>query len=118
MILGSVATKAMIEQAFFILTSLVDTPRHGYGIMGDVEELSGGRVVLKVGTLYGMLDRLVADGLVELDREEPHNGRLRRYFRLTDDGLAALTAEVDRHRANATAASRRLAATRPAEGIA
>ncbi|MFI7600399.1 PadR family transcriptional regulator [Actinoplanes sp. NPDC049681] len=108
------AIKALNEQSFFILTSLVETPRHGYGIMGDVEELSEGRVVLKVGTLYGMLDRLVSDGLVELDREEPHNGRLRRYFRLTDDGLAALMGEVDRQRANATAASVRLRAIRPA----
>ena len=87
--------------------------------MGDVEELSEGRVLLKVGTLYGMLDRLVADGLVQLDREEPHNGRLRRYFRLTDDGRAALTAEVARQRTNAAIASRRLTATGPAaEGIA
>ena len=98
----------MTEQAFFILTALVHDPRHGYGIMADVEEMTGGRVSLKVGTLYGVLDRLVADGLVELDREEPHQGRLRRYFRLTGPGRAALTAEVARQAANVAVAQRRL----------
>ena len=105
----------MTEQAFFILTALVDGPRHGYGIMGEVEQLSDGRVDLKVGTLYGVLDRLVADGLLELDREEPHQGRLRRYYRLTERGHDALTSEVARQAANARAASRRLRAYRPAD---
>ena len=104
----------MTEQAFFILTALVDAPRHGYGIVREVADLSDGRVDLKVGTLYGVLDRLVADGLVELDREEPHQGRLRRYYRLTEHGRGALTAEAARQAANARAATRRLHAHRPA----
>lgn len=105
----------MTEQAFFILTALVGAPRHGYGIVGEVATLSEGRVALKVGTLYGVLDRLVADGLVELDREEPHQGRLRRYYRLTDRGRDALTAETARQAANVEAAARRLRAHRPAD---
>jgi DNA-binding PadR family transcriptional regulator len=104
----------MTEPAFFILTALVDAPRHGYGIVGEVTQLSDGRVSLKIGTLYGVLDRLVTDGLVELDREEPHDGRLRRYYRLTDRGRSALTAEAARQAANAETASRRLRAHRPA----
>ena len=100
----------MTEQAFFILTALVDEPRHGYGIVGEVSDLSHGRVDLKVGTLYGVLDRLVADELVALDREEAHQGRLRRYFRLTDAGRDALEAEVARQSANARAVTRRLRA--------
>lgn len=104
----------MTEQAFFILTALVDGPRHGYGIVGEAAELSAGRVALKIGTLYGVLDRLVADGLIELDREEPHQGRLRRYYRLTERGGGALGAEVERQAANARAASRKLRAHRPA----
>ncbi|BCB89480.1 hypothetical protein Psuf_067930 [Phytohabitans suffuscus] len=67
-------SKAMTEPAFFILTALVDGPRHGYGIVGAVAELSEGRVRLKVGTLYGVLDRLVGEALVELDREEVERG--------------------------------------------
>jgi len=113
----------MTEQAFYILTALVDGPRHGYGIVGEVAELTGGRVDLRVGTLYGVLDRLVADGLVELEREEPHQGRLRRYFRLTDPGRDELAAEAARQAANARAATRKLRAaghSRPAgvEGAA
>jgi PadR family transcriptional regulator PadR len=104
------ANRAVTEPAFFILTALVDAPRHGYGIVGEVDDLSGGRVKLKIGTLYGVLDRLVGDGLVELDREEVQQGRLRRYYRLTDDGRHALHAEADRQAANARVAADRLRA--------
>jgi DNA-binding PadR family transcriptional regulator len=100
----------LTEPAFFVLTSLVDEPRHGYGIVGTVEEISDGRVRLKVGTLYGVLDRLAAEGLVEPDREEVASGRLRRYYRLTETGRGALEAEADRQAANARAAVTRLRA--------
>ncbi len=106
--------RALTEPAFFILTALVDAPRHGYGIVGEVAELSEGRVRLKVGTLYGVLDRLVGEGLVELDHDEVHQGRLRRYYRLTDSGTESLAAEARRQAANARAASERLRAWRPA----
>jgi PadR family transcriptional regulator PadR len=106
-------TRAVTEPAFFILTALVDAPRHGYGIVGEVEQLSQGRVRLKVGTLYGVLDRLVADGLVELDREEVQQGRLRRYYRLTEPGGRYLAAEAQRQAANGRIAAERLRAWRP-----
>ena len=96
------------EPAFLILTALVGAPRHGYGIVGEVASLSDGRVQLKVGTLYGVLDRLVTDGLVELDREEVERGRLRRYYRLTEAGRQRLAAEATRHAANARTALDRL----------
>ncbi|HZN71300.1 MAG TPA: PadR family transcriptional regulator [Micromonosporaceae bacterium] len=98
----------MTEPAFFILTALVDEPRHGYGIVGEVSALSDGRVRLKVGTLYGALDRLVGDGLVEPDHDEVQQGRLRRYYRLTESGRRTLAAEAERQAANARAASERL----------
>lgn len=103
----------MTEQAFFVLAALVGSPRHGYGIVAEVNDLSEGRVELRVGTLYGVLERLVADGFVELDREEAYQGRLRRYYRLTDDGRGALEAEAARLTANAQAAAARLSAHRP-----
>ena len=84
----------MTGQAFFILTALAGGPRHGYGIVGEVAELSQGRVRLKIGSLYGVLDRLTGDGLVEPDREEVQDGRLRRYYRLTAGGRRALAAEA------------------------
>jgi PadR family transcriptional regulator len=100
----------LTEPAFFVLTSLVDQPRHGYGIVGTVEELSGDRVHLKVGTLYGVLDRLAAEGLVAPDRDEVIAGRLRRYYRLTEAGRGALDAEAGRQAANAQVAAERLRA--------
>ncbi|MFF1301468.1 PadR family transcriptional regulator [Streptomyces sp. NPDC058307] len=59
--------------------------------------------------LYGVLDRLTADGLIVLDREEVQSGRPRRYYRLTDGGTAALAAEAERPAAGASAAKKRIA---------
>jgi DNA-binding PadR family transcriptional regulator len=97
--------KGMSEQAFLVLTALAEEPMHGYAVVQSVDALSDGRVRLRVGTLYGVLDRLVGEGLAEHDREEVHQGRLRRYYRLTDAGVRALSAEVVRLRANVRAAS-------------
>ncbi|MEV5766357.1 PadR family transcriptional regulator [Micromonospora sp. NPDC052213] len=110
------ATRPMTEAAFFVLTALAGGPCHGYGVVNEVKELSRGRVHLRVGTLYGVLDRLVTDGLVELDREEVQQGRLRRYYRLTSSGGRALAEEADRQAANARAAAERLGVWRPAAG--
>lgn len=110
---------AVQEPTFFILTALAEEPLHGYGVMQAVGELSGGRLKLRAGTLYAALDRLTDDGLVVVDREEAVDGRLRRYYRLTDDGAAALQAEVERLRANASLAAARLrnaGRLRPAAG--
>ena len=69
-----------------ILTALADGAQHGYGIIIDVREISGGRVRLRVGALYEALDRLRTDGLIGVDREEIEDNRLRRYYRLTYAG--------------------------------
>src|SRR5579859_3200366 len=108
------------EPAFFVLTALVDAPRHGYGIVQEVATLSDNRVRLKIGTLYGVLDRLVAEGLVEPEREEVWQGRLRRYYRLTGTGRQRLTEDAERQAANAHIARGRLGAARTAQagGIA
>jgi PadR family transcriptional regulator PadR len=102
------AIRSMTGQAFFVLTALADGPRHGYGIVGEVAELSQGRVKLKIGSLYGVLERLSSDGLIEPDREESHDGRLRRYFRLTRDGRHALAEEADLRAATARVVRARL----------
>ncbi len=76
---------------------------------------------LQTGTLYMALDRLSSYGLVEPDREEVADGRLRRHYRLTDDGATELAAETERRRASAAVAAQRLSArlaARPAGGIA
>jgi PadR family transcriptional regulator, regulatory protein PadR len=102
------AGKPMTGQAFFVLTALAGGPRHGYGIVGEVADLSQGRVQLKIGGLYGVLDRLAAEGLIEPDREEAHEGRLRRYYRLTHDGRRALAEEAEVHAAAARVVRARL----------
>ncbi|MFE9915510.1 PadR family transcriptional regulator [Micromonospora sp. NPDC005553] len=109
------------EPTFLILTALAREPMHGYGITSDVAALSGGLLALRPGTLYGALDRLADEGLVERDREEVVEGRLRRYYRLTEVGRSVLTAETERLRRNVEAATQRLrarpAGTRAADGI-
>jgi len=89
----------MTEQAYLVLLSLADKPRHGYGIVQAVVTLSDGATRLGAGTLYGLLDRMGAAGLIEASGEEVVDGRLRRYYRLTDAGSAAATAETARLRA-------------------
>jgi DNA-binding PadR family transcriptional regulator len=105
--------RAMQETTFLILTALAQGPQHGYGIIQDVRRISGERVALRAGTLYGALERLDADGLVAMDREEIVDGRLRRYYRLTDEGSARLAEEAKRLQESAATALRRLGAPRP-----
>lgn len=106
------APREMTRAAFYVLTALTDGPRHGYGIVRETEALSEGQVQLRIGTLYGVLERLAADGLIALDREEAHQGRLRRYYRLADGGEAALAAEARRMASGARIAARRIEARR------
>jgi PadR family transcriptional regulator, regulatory protein PadR len=86
----------MREPTYFVLASLLDGPLHGYAIIQRTERLSGGRVRLATGTLYTALDRLTAEGLVELVSEEIVNGRARRSYGLTPSGSGALRAEATR----------------------
>ena len=77
------ATRALQEATLLVLTALSRGSQHGYGIIADVQVISGGRVKLRAGTLYTALDRLRAAGLIRVDREEVVASRLRRYYRLT-----------------------------------
>jgi len=101
------------EPTFLILAALAPQPLHGYAIIGEVAELSGGRMALRPGTLYGALDRLAEERLIDPDREEMVDGRVRRYYRLTDDGAAVLEQEAARLQGNADVARRRLARRQP-----
>ncbi|WP_349257777.1 PadR family transcriptional regulator [Iamia sp.] len=99
----------MREPTFLILAAVAAAPLHGYGILRSVEELSNGRVRLRAGTLYTALDRLVGEASLVVDREEVVDGRLRRYYRITDVGLDALRLGVEHFEANASAARGQLA---------
>jgi PadR family transcriptional regulator, regulatory protein PadR len=93
--------------SYFVLAALQDGPRHGYGIIKRAAELSDGRVRLAAGTLYGALDRLTERGLIRPDQEEVVEGRTRRYYRLTDQGMEALAAEAARMEQAARVVARR-----------
>jgi DNA-binding PadR family transcriptional regulator len=100
--------RTMQETTFLILTALAAGSQHGYGIITDVTGISNGRVRLRAGTLYTALDRLRADGLIEVDREEVVDSRLRRYYRLTPVGSERLAEEAARLQSNAYVAMTRL----------
>ncbi|MER5782335.1 PadR family transcriptional regulator [Streptomyces mobaraensis] len=100
--------RAMQEPTLLLLTALADEPRHGYAIAREVESISGGRVKMRTGTLYGALERLLQQGLVQVHKEEVVDSRLRRTYTLTDPGRAALATEAERIAATAREATRRL----------
>lgn len=86
---------ALTESTYYILLSLY-TPQHGYGIMQQTERLSGGRIRLAAGTLYGALNSLCEKGwIVPL----PVAGESRKKeYKLTEKGLAVLKNELRRLR--------------------
>lgn len=84
---------------FHILLALFDGEKHGYAIMREVEEATGGRMKLGPGTLYGAIKRLLKAALIaEMDeRPDPAlDDSRRRYYGLTDFGRRVLAAEAER----------------------
>jgi len=103
--------KPLSEAVLLILTSLADEPRHGYALIKDIDSLSGGRVRLSTGTLYGAIRRLVEDGLIEpYDQED--TSRDKQAYRLTNEGRKQLRAELDRMKQLTQKAAARLRARR------
>lgn len=99
---------SMQEATYLILMALAEGRRHGYGVILEVTCISDGSVVLRPGTLYGALDRLTAEGTIAEDGDELVDGRRRRYYVLTDQGLAALAGETQRRGHQFREARRRL----------
>jgi len=84
---------------FHVLVSLADEERHGYAIIKDVSRRTAGRVELGTGTLYGIVKRLLASGLVLESRRRPpapSDDQRRRYYRLTSFGRKVVAAETAR----------------------
>jgi DNA-binding PadR family transcriptional regulator len=106
--IGGRTVGAVQEPTYLILAVLAAEPLHGYGIAQSVAQLSDGEVNLRPGTLYGALDRLDQQGLIAVDREEAVDGRLRRYYRLSDSGAAALAEQAERLRRRSDVAVRQL----------
>lgn len=111
-----VASREVQEPTLLVLTCLAGGRRHGYALLQEVAEVSAGRVRLRPGSLYEVLDRLLDTHLVAVAGEERVDGRLRRYYELTEAGAGVLGAEVDRLRANADRAAAGLRGWTPAAG--
>ena len=99
---------ALTEPVLLVLLSLAEQPRHGYAILKDVESISGGRVLLSTGTLYGALQRLLDQGWIERV-EEDNTPRDRRTYRLTSRGRRNLQIEIERMRQLTKVAALRIA---------
>ena len=81
----------MTEAAYYVLLSLLETG-YGYGMMQRIRELSGGRLEMGPGTLYGVLTRMRKEGLIVLDSQ----GDRRKNYAITPAGREALAAEYRR----------------------
>jgi DNA-binding PadR family transcriptional regulator len=106
----------LTETTFLILLSLSTEARHGYAIMKDVENLSGGRVQFSTGTLYGAIRRLLQDRWIERVDEDQDASlsreRNKKYYSLTQTGKQVLDAELYRLRDLVSVASLRTSETR------
>lgn len=90
---------ALTPAIFHILLALADGESHGYGIMQDIEQLTGGETKLGPGTLYRSIQRMLVDGLIEersMSLHDEEDDDRRRYYRLTKKGFAAAKAEAQR----------------------
>lgn len=81
----------MTETAFYILLSLSE-PRHGYGIAKFVSELTGGRIKLGSGTIYGTLTKMQRDKMITIFDDSDK----RVVYEITDSGKNILRAEIER----------------------
>jgi DNA-binding PadR family transcriptional regulator len=92
---------------FHVLVALADEPRHGYAIIKDVAARTAGKVELGTGTLYGIVKRLLAEGLAVEHRTRPtasNDDERRKYYRLTSFGKRVVAAETERLEAMVNAA--------------
>lgn len=81
----------MSETGYYILLSLINE-QHGYGIMQNVDQITKGRIRLGAGTLYGTLQKMEKENLIEASREEDR----RKLYRLTEIGKKLLHLELNR----------------------
>jgi DNA-binding PadR family transcriptional regulator len=88
------------SQLFHILIALADRDQHGYSIMRDVAVRTDGKVRLNAGTLYGLIRRMLKQGMItelqERDRPSPSGDERRRTYRLTAYGRKVAKAEASR----------------------
>lgn len=104
--------------SFQILVALADGPKHGYGILKDIEEASGQAFSSSTGTLYLAIQRLEGEGLLEADPSVKGEDSRRRYYRLTSEGRQVAAAETRRLAALlGVARGKKLVGARQLEGL-
>jgi DNA-binding PadR family transcriptional regulator len=81
---------------FHVLVALADGETHGYQILKDVEQLTDGSVRLSTGTLYGIIKRLLGDGLIRESGSSSKEDERRRSYELTSFGREVARAEAAR----------------------
>lgn len=84
---------------FHVLVALAEEDRHGYAILKAVSDRTGRTVELSTGTLYSMVKRLLAEGVIVESLRRPaarHDDERRKYYRLTEFGHRVLAAETTR----------------------
>ena len=87
------------QATFHILLAVAEEDRHGYAIMQDVADRTGGALRLSAGTLYRSIQRMLEQGLIVEPRERPapkEDDERRRYYRITTLGTAVARAEARR----------------------
>jgi DNA-binding PadR family transcriptional regulator len=95
----STASLPLAPAVFHILLALADGDAHGYRIRADVIERSNGALKLDPGSLYRLIARLIADGLIDEAPARPkadNDDERRRYYRLTPLGKRLIKAETER----------------------
>jgi DNA-binding PadR family transcriptional regulator len=91
---GTAPAAPLSPAVFAILLSLAEGEKHGYLIMKDARTPQGGGIQMGPGTLYGSLERMMRDGLVE--ESGASDDERRRYYRLTHLGQTVLETELER----------------------
>lgn len=84
-----------LTEALFYILLAVRKPNHGYGITQEVEELTGGRVTLGPGTLYGAIQSLAKKDWIRIYSEDTESRKKKEYI-ITDEGRAVFEAERGR----------------------
>lgn len=84
----------LTEALFYILLALRN-PNHGYGIIQEISEMTGGRVVLGPGTLYGAINSMLSKEWIRLYSEEKESRKKKEYL-ITERGLKVFNQEVKR----------------------
>jgi DNA-binding PadR family transcriptional regulator len=105
------ASKPLPGASLYLVLALLDGEQHGYALMGRVAELSDGAWRMGPGTLYGTLNRLVADGLIEETRIDRDESERRRYYALTSVGRSVAAQELARLQSLVHGVARHLPAT-------